>query len=79
MRENSGDLDRAISDFSQTIQMNPNYILAYDCRGTVYLMRRNNGDIDRAIADFETMLRLDPNNAAHAREMLDIAHAFRGR
>jgi tetratricopeptide (TPR) repeat protein len=55
------DYDRAIADYNQAIQSNPNFANAYDSRGYAYAGR---GDYDQAIADCNEAIRLDPNYAA---------------
>jgi Tfp pilus assembly protein PilF len=41
----TGDLDRAIADYDEAIELDPNYTEAYINRGVVY---KNKGDLDRA-------------------------------
>lgn len=53
----TGDLDKAIADYSAAIQLNPVYALAYNNRGYVYEAR---GDKQAAAADFRRALALDP-------------------
>ena len=52
-----GDLDRAIADYTQAIQLNPKYAPAYYNRGSAW---GNKGDFDRAIADYSQAILLDP-------------------
>jgi tetratricopeptide (TPR) repeat protein len=59
--------DQAIADYTQAIRIAPNYVDAYNQRGSAYI---NKGDEDRAIADFTQVIRLDPNNA--------LAYLWRG-
>jgi tetratricopeptide (TPR) repeat protein len=53
--------DRALADFNQAIQLEPNSAKAHYERSVVYL---NKGDYDRAIADCSQAIKLDPNDAA---------------
>ena len=55
-----GDYDRAIEDFNEVIQLNPNDVIAYISRGIVY---GEQGDYDRAIEDFNEAIQLNPNDA----------------
>jgi tetratricopeptide (TPR) repeat protein len=55
---NNADYDRAISDLTQVIRLEPNDV-AYFGRAKCYELK---GDFDKAIADYEAFLRFDPNN-----------------
>ena len=44
----SGDLDRAIADYTRAIELNPDSATAYDDRGRAYAAK---GDYTRAVAD----------------------------
>jgi len=57
---NKGDLDTAIADFTQAIQMYPKSAVAYNGRGLAYGKK---GDFDKAIADFSQAVLLDPTDA----------------
>ena len=59
-----GDYDRAIADFTRSIQGDPRNATAYNNRGAAYNGKR---DWDRAITDFTEAIRLDPNYAASYR------------
>ena len=50
-----GEYDRAIDDYNQALQLNPNDTEAYNNRGIVYGAK---GDKQKAIADFQTCLKL---------------------
>jgi tetratricopeptide (TPR) repeat protein len=52
-----GDFDRAIADFSQLIELDPNQPHTHNNRGVAYLRK---GDFDRAIADYGQAIQLDP-------------------
>jgi tetratricopeptide (TPR) repeat protein len=52
--------DRAITDFDQAIQLDPNSTFALNNRGTAYARK---GQYDRAIADFNQAIRLNTNYA----------------
>jgi tetratricopeptide (TPR) repeat protein len=55
-----GDYDRAVIDYDQAIQLNPNDPIAFSNRGNAY---KRKGDIDHAIADFSEAIRLNPKFA----------------
>ncbi len=58
----NGDLDGALAELDQAIQLNPNYKAAYIDRGIVlYRMRK----LDRAFADIAKAKRID--RAGHSR------------
>jgi S1-C subfamily serine protease len=52
------DYDKAISDFTEAIRLDPNYVLAYNDRGVAY---NNQGSFDKAISDYSEVIRLDPS------------------
>jgi tetratricopeptide (TPR) repeat protein len=52
--------DKAISDFTEAIRLDPNYALAYFNRGKAYI---HQGSFDKAVSDFTQAIRLDPNYA----------------
>jgi tetratricopeptide (TPR) repeat protein len=56
----NGDIDRAIADYDEAIQLDPNLADAFTGRGPAY---RNKGDVDRAIVDYDQAIRLSPNYA----------------
>ncbi len=53
-----GDLDPALADFQQAIQLDPKDAVAFNNRGLIYQFK---DDLDHAIADFDESIRLDPN------------------
>jgi tetratricopeptide (TPR) repeat protein len=55
-----GFYDNAIADFSEAIQRNPKYTVAFQNRGRAW---HKKAEYDRAIQDFREALRLDPKNA----------------
>ena len=63
---NEGDYDRAIADFDQAIQLQPDDAAAYNNRGLAYAHK---GDYDRAIADYDQAIQLQP----------DLAEAYSNR
>ena len=54
-----GDYDRAIVDFTEAIEPNPNHYTYYN-RGVAYLKK---GDYNRAIEDFTEAIELNPDDA----------------
>jgi len=55
----TGDLDRAIKDYTASIQNDPAYTLALYNRALAYTVVR---ETDRAIQDYGQVLKLDPND-----------------
>jgi tetratricopeptide (TPR) repeat protein len=60
--------ENAISDFSNSIRLDPNYAPAYYYRGRTYATQ---GELGKAISDYNEVIRLDPNDAD--------AYYYRGR
>ena len=54
------DFDRAISDYSEAIQLDPMNAIALHNRGLAYANKSQN---DEAITDYSEAIRLDPTNA----------------
>jgi tetratricopeptide (TPR) repeat protein len=52
-------LDESIADLNKAIQLNPNYVEAYNNRGNV---KRAQGNLDGAITDYNQASQLDPND-----------------
>lgn len=52
-----GDLERAIADFNQALQIRPDYALAYNGRGTAHLRQCA---ADQALLDFSRAIDLNP-------------------
>jgi tetratricopeptide (TPR) repeat protein len=55
-----GDNDRAIADYTDSIQLDANNKVAFTARGSAYLAK---GELDRAIADYDQVIALDPKYA----------------
>ena len=55
-----GDLDRAISDFTRAIRLNPKDAYTFNNRGQTYYAKDRLG---RAIADYNRAIRIDPQDA----------------
>ena len=56
-----GDGKKAVSDFSESIRLNPGNAVAYNNRANAYAAL---GVFDRALADFAESLRLDPEDGS---------------
>lgn len=54
------DYPRAIADYDQSLQLNPQYATALHNRGSAYHMQ---GNYVRAITDYDQAIRLDPGNS----------------
>ena len=54
------DYDGAIADYTKAIERNPNYAIAYSCRGNA---KQAEGDIGGAIADYTKAIKLKPDYA----------------
>ena len=54
-----GEVDFAIENYNESIQLNPDFADAYNYRGIAY---RNKGEIDRAIEDHDQAIRIKSDN-----------------
>jgi tetratricopeptide (TPR) repeat protein len=54
-----GQLEKAYSDYSKAIEINPSFAPAYTNRGNLRLLLN---DVSGAIADFRTALKFDPGD-----------------
>src|SRR5262249_24362323 len=57
---NAGEYDKALSEFSEAIRIDPRDAKAYLFRGGAHDKKR---DYDKAIADYTEVIRLEPTNA----------------
>ena len=55
-----GEYERAVTDFTAAIELDPQYAQAYNRRGLAY---RRQGDYDRAITDYIDAIRLNRQDA----------------
>ena len=58
--EQRGNLDRALADYTKTIDLDPKHSRAYNLRGNVYQAK---GEFERALADHSKAIALDLNFA----------------
>ncbi len=58
---NSKQYDKAISDYSKAIKLNPEFATSYYNRAIAYT---NNGQYDEAISDFNKVIELSPKDSA---------------
>ncbi|WAL60393.1 tetratricopeptide repeat protein [Thermocoleostomius sinensis] len=73
-RAASGDYAGAIDQFTQAIELDPDFAPAYGSRG---LVRAASGDMEGAILDYSRAIELDPNDAI-AYGGRGVAHAETG-
>ena len=59
---NKKEYDKAISDFTKAIEIDPNYPFAYANRGLAYTYRK---DLTRAILDYNKAIELEPKLAVY--------------
>jgi len=69
------DLDRALTDYDQSIRLNPRSANARNNRGIAWQAK---GDLDRAIADHTEAIRLDPKDNSGAYRFRSIALRLKG-
>ena len=53
------DIEKALSDYNRTIEINPNYSMVYNNRGLIYFYQHK---YELAIKDFNKAIILNPNN-----------------
>jgi tetratricopeptide (TPR) repeat protein len=58
-KQQKGDLDGALADYSRAIDLNPHGATAYNNRGLVKVAK---GDLDGALADYNRALEITPRN-----------------
>jgi Tfp pilus assembly protein PilF len=59
MNQNPSDIDGALADLSQAIQLKPDSVFAYQLRGSLYTQKKA---FPQAEADFNSAYKLDPDN-----------------
>jgi uncharacterized protein (TIGR02145 family) len=58
MYKNKGDYDQAIANYTKAINLDHNYMMAYDNRGDMHCKK---GDYGQAIADYTKAISIDPS------------------
>ena len=61
-KQRQTDLDGAIADYTEAIQLRPNLAFAYNNRGNAKTAK---GDIDGGIADYTEAIRINPNDVSY--------------
>jgi len=69
------NLDLAVADFTEAIQLRPDYGAAYFNRGTAYLSRE---DYDRAIADIDKAIEIEPPDNFSYYQNQGLAYSRKG-
>jgi tetratricopeptide (TPR) repeat protein len=67
--------DKAISDYSKAIEINPKSALTYNNRGNVYAAK---GQYDKAISDYNKAIEINPSDAG-AYNNRAIAYSDKGQ
>lgn len=57
----AGDYEKALSDYTKAIDIDPGYSGAYNNRGNIYATRK---EFDRALSDYNAAVKIDPQFAA---------------
>jgi tetratricopeptide (TPR) repeat protein len=72
LKDESGDANGALADYSEAIRLNPTLPTVFVARGTLYAQRANGA---AALSDFNEAIHLDPQNwAAHfSRALLEAS------
>ena len=69
-----GRLDEAISEYAQTLIINPNYVMAHLNLG---IALRKKGMLDEAISEYKKVLAIKPNHPK-AHNNLSVAYYYKG-
>jgi tetratricopeptide (TPR) repeat protein len=67
--EQTGDIDRAISDFTQAIKLEPTKPFHYSVRGRAY---QKAGKRYKAIIDFRMVLKIDPYRSDAKKQLREL-------
>ena len=59
--EKKGQYDKAISDYSKAIEINPKYAKAYNNRGIAHAIR---GQYEKTISDYNKAIEINPRYAS---------------
>lgn len=68
-----GQWDEAIAEYSEAIELDPDYAQAYNNRGWIY---RTKTEYDNAIADFNKAIELDPSNHTTHTNLGSVYHSI---
>jgi tetratricopeptide (TPR) repeat protein len=71
--QKKGDYDRAITDYTKAIEINPGDALAYYNRGNAY---QGKGQYERAISDYNKAIELNPK---FAEAYVNLGGAYLGK
>ncbi len=74
LKDEKGDFDGAIADYTRAIELDPKFSQAYYNRG---LAKKHKGDMDGAIADYDRVIEMNPDNPKFARAYCDRGVARR--
>jgi len=72
-RQNKGDMDGALADYTKAIELDPKNSFAYNNRGNI---KQDKGKPKEAIVDYQNAIAINPG---HASAHFNLAHAYQGR
>jgi len=72
-RQNKGDLDEAVADYTKAIELDPKNVSAYNNRGNI---REDKGDIRSAAADYTLAVAI---NQRHPTALYNLGHSYQIR
>jgi tetratricopeptide (TPR) repeat protein len=67
-KQERGDLDGAIADYTNAIEINPDFSSAYYNRGIAWAKKEK---YEQAIKDFEKVAQIDPHKRANAEKQIE--------
>ncbi len=72
-RQNKGDADGAIADYTTAIELDPKNFSAYNNRGN---LKQDKGKVKEAVIDFQNAVSLNPS---HATAHFNLGHVYQGK
>ena len=72
-RQNKGDADGAIADYTKAIELDPKSFSAYNNRGN---LKQDKGKVKEAVVDFQHAVSINPS---HATAHFNLGHVYQGK
>jgi len=72
-RQNKGDADGAIADYTKAIELDPKNFSAYNNRGN---LKQDKGKVKEAVLDYQNAVVINPT---HATAHFNLGHVYQGK